>query len=362
MFKNKYLTLAIFILLIFLAIKQYNNDVKNGKIQGVRLEKKISESYEKVAQILKEYREVEKADNKDNWADELGINVKPLLKGENPGIFTEKAADMMQNFLRTKKGMEMFERLLLTPPDSDGSVDILGLNRSASIPYFNISRFDKKLGKGAPLECGQRVSFKYSARLQGTKEIHNVNEEKPEVTRIGDFKYIPGIEYSLIGMRAGGERDLIIPPSQAYGVGSKLFDDNLANKFVLAHIEVIRNLSKEPDYRGFNIASETEATGKDLILCGDRVKIEYQIFNQAMKPISNKLSKEIILGHYDLPIGIIKTIEGISSGEERRADLPKSVRNTYDGKESSFFNNLPPLPNDIILKIYSAKKIPLDEQ
>ena len=351
----------MFIVLIFLAIKQYNGEVKSGKIKGDPVEKKISESYEKVTQIIKEYREVEKSGEKENWADELGVNVKPLLKSKNPGIFTEKAAEMLQNFLRTRKGMELFERLLLTPPDSDGSVDILGMGRGASIPYFNISRFDKKLGTGAPVECGQKVSFKYSARLQGTKEIHSVNEENAEVTRVGDFKYIPGLEYALIGMRAGGERDIIIPPSQAYGVGSKFFDDNLSDKFVLTHIEVIKNLSKEPNYEGFNISSEKESSGTELMLCGDRVKIEYQVFNTEMKAISNKLTKEITLGHYDLPIGIIKAVDGMSPSEERRADLPRAMRKTFDGNQSSFFNNLPQLPDEIVVRIYSAKKLPIYE-
>jgi len=350
------------LVLIFLAAKQYNADVETGKIKGVTIEKTISESYGKIAEIIKEYREIDKeGSDKDNWADELGLNVKPLIKNQNPSIFAEKAADMLQNFMKTKKGMELFERLLLTPPSSDGTIDIIGLGRGASIPYFNISRFDKKLGTGSPLECGQKVSFKYSARLQGTKEIHSIFEEKPEITRIGDMKYIPGIEYYLIGMRPGGERDVIIPPSQAYGVGSKFFDDKLASKFILAHIELLKNFSKEPDYKAFNLSSEVPSSGKDLVICGDVVKIDYQVFDRNMKPISVRFSRDIMIGSHDLPIGIIKAVEGMSPEEVRRADIPRNLQKTFDGNSSSFFNNVPNLPSEIVVKIYSAKKLPLYE-
>ena len=349
------------LVLIFLGVRQYDSDVKTGKIKGDSVEKTISQSYGKIADIIKEYREVAAQGDKDNWADELGVNVKPLIKNQNPSIFAEKAADMLQNFMRTKKGMELFERLLLTPPSSDGSVDIIGLGRGASIPYFNISRFDKKLGTGSPLECGQQVVFKYSARLQGTKEIHSNFEEKPEVTRIGEFKYIPGIEYYLIGMRPGGERDVIIPPSQAYGVGSKFFDDQLASKFVLVHMEMLKNLSKEPDYKDFNLSSEAPSSGRDLALCGDKVKISYQVFNREMKPISGRFSRDIVIGGADLPIGISKALEGMSPEEVRRADIPRNLQKNFDGNRTAFFNNVPNLPDEIVVKIYSAKKLPLYE-
>jgi FKBP-type peptidyl-prolyl cis-trans isomerase 2 len=362
MIKNKYITFAAFLLLLFLGMKEYDSEVKSGQIQGNTIEKQVGDTYNKITQIIKEYRAIDKKESSgENWADELGINVKPLLQNQNPSIFAEKAADILQGLLRTQKGMELFERLLLTPPSSDGSVDILGLGRGESIPYFNISRFDKKIGTGAPLECGQRVSFKYSSKLQGTKEIHSMNNDKSEVTRIGDLKYIPGIEYYLIGMRKGGERDVVIPPSQAYGIGSKFFDDNLATKFLLTHIEVVDVLSKEPDFENFSISSEKLGSRTDLIICGDKVEIKYQVFNTKMQPLSKKLSKTIIVGHQDLPIGIIKTIEGMSAGEERRGDIPKHLRKTFDGKKSSFFDNISNIPDDIVVKIYAAQKIePID--
>jgi len=358
--RNKYITFIVAALIIFFAIKQHDEEVESGKIKGETFKSSISANVEKITEMVQEYRQVGKdSADKENWADEMGVQITPLLQSKNPSIFSEKVGDMIQTFLKTKKGMELFERLLVTPPSSDGSVDILGLGRSPTIPYFNISRHDKKIGTGAPFECGQKVSFRYSSKLQGKKEIHSI-EEKTETARIGQFKYIPGLEYNLIGMRAGGERDVIIPPSQAYGLGSKFFDDSLAAKFVFAHIEAVKDLSKEPDYSDFNLSSEN-ATGQDLLLCGDMVSIEYQIFNDEMRPLSPKMTKSLTIGGADLPIGVNKGVEGISRNEERRVDMPFALRKTFDGENSGFFSNIPNLPKNIVMKIYKAKKLPMYE-
>ena len=80
-----------------------------------------------------------------------------------------------------------------------------------------------------------------------------------------------------------------------------------------------------------------------------------------MKPISGRFSRDIVIGGADLPIGISKALEGMSPEEVRRADIPRNLQKNFDGNRTAFFNNVPNLPDEIVVKIYSAKKLPLYE-
>lgn len=77
---------------------------------------------------------------------------------------------------------------------------------------------DVKVGSGREVRKGDRVSVHYIGRTQDGSEFDNSYVRgEPFVFTVGDGKVIKGWDEGLIGMKVGGERILVIPPSLAYG-------------------------------------------------------------------------------------------------------------------------------------------------
>lgn len=77
---------------------------------------------------------------------------------------------------------------------------------------------DLKTGDGAVAQKGQEVTVHYTGWLQsGEKFDSSIDKQKPLSFTIGDGKVIPGWEEGVVGMKVGGERQLVIPPDLAYG-------------------------------------------------------------------------------------------------------------------------------------------------
>jgi hypothetical protein len=78
---------------------------------------------------------------------------------------------------------------------------------------------DLLVGKGAPVESGDRVRVLYTGTLDDGTVFDSTARRgnTPFVAPIGKGQLIKGWELGLIGMRAGGKRQLVIPPDLAYG-------------------------------------------------------------------------------------------------------------------------------------------------
>jgi FKBP-type peptidyl-prolyl cis-trans isomerase len=84
---------------------------------------------------------------------------------------------------------------------------------------------DLKAGTGAEARQGRRVSVHYTGWLyHPTKPDHKGRQfdssrdrGQPYDLTLGGGEVIPGWEEGLIGMKVGGQRRLVIPPSMAYG-------------------------------------------------------------------------------------------------------------------------------------------------
>jgi len=82
---------------------------------------------------------------------------------------------------------------------------------------------DVIVGKGDPAKSGDKVDVHYTGWLyengkRGTKFDSSVGKSPFPVT-IGQTRVIQGWTEGLQGMRAGGKRELIIPPNLGYGAG-----------------------------------------------------------------------------------------------------------------------------------------------
>lgn len=77
---------------------------------------------------------------------------------------------------------------------------------------------DIKVGTGPQVQEGDVVAVHYAGRLQDGTEFDNSRTRGAAFEfEVGGGQVIAGWEEGLIGMQAGGERILVIPPEKGYG-------------------------------------------------------------------------------------------------------------------------------------------------
>jgi FKBP-type peptidyl-prolyl cis-trans isomerase FkpA len=93
-------------------------------------------------------------------------------------------------------------------------VDLTQMERTSSGVYWR----ELVVGEGPQVTRGQRVSVHYAGFLpDGTPVDANAPPSAPYTFVLGQGRVIRGWEAGLLGMRAGGQRQLVIPPSEGYG-------------------------------------------------------------------------------------------------------------------------------------------------
>jgi FKBP-type peptidyl-prolyl cis-trans isomerase len=89
---------------------------------------------------------------------------------------------------------------------------------------------ERRSGTGDAAASGQRVQVHYTlSLLNGSVLESSCVPQSPITFDTGQQSVIPGFEQGVLGMRAGGVRRIIVPPSLAYGnsPGHALQDDTL---------------------------------------------------------------------------------------------------------------------------------------
>ncbi len=85
-------------------------------------------------------------------------------------------------------------------------------------PPVELVENDLVEGTGPAAEVGDEVAIHYvGVGYQSGKEFDSSWNRKPFTFRLGSGILIPGGEQGIKGMRAGGRRELIIPPQLGYG-------------------------------------------------------------------------------------------------------------------------------------------------
>ncbi len=87
-------------------------------------------------------------------------------------------------------------------------------------PPKQLKTKDLIVGTGAEAKTGSAVTVNYVGTLYSTgKEFDSSwKRNEPFPFTLGKGQVIPGWEQGVVGMKVGGRRELIIPPSLAYGV------------------------------------------------------------------------------------------------------------------------------------------------
>lgn len=99
---------------------------------------------------------------------------------------------------------------------------------------------DIKVGDGAEVKAGDKVSVHYIGTLQDGSEFDNSKKRGlPFEFTVGGGQVIKGWDEGLLGMKVGGQRILVIPPEKAYGAaGAGPIPPNSTLVFAIELLEV----------------------------------------------------------------------------------------------------------------------------
>ena len=95
----------------------------------------------------------------------------------------------------------------------------LGVNLAASTKTPNGAYYrDIVVGTGAVVASGQNISIRYTGWLSnGVQFDTNLSNANPLTFKVGAGEVIDGFDEGLVGVRVGGRRQIIVPPSLGYG-------------------------------------------------------------------------------------------------------------------------------------------------
>jgi FKBP-type peptidyl-prolyl cis-trans isomerase len=98
-------------------------------------------------------------------------------------------------------------------------VDLSKLRKTASGMYVG----DRRAGSGAQADSNKWVLVDYTAYLSTGQIVDDTRAKGGEARRVllGHKQVLPAWEEGLRGMRAGGRRIIVAPPSMAYGLPGK---------------------------------------------------------------------------------------------------------------------------------------------
>lgn len=93
-------------------------------------------------------------------------------------------------------------------------VDLSAMERTSTGVYFR----DLSVGQGPAARRGQQVGVHFAGFLPDGTPIDAVAPPSAPVEFVvGEGRVIRGWESGIVGMRVGGQRQLVIPAAQAYG-------------------------------------------------------------------------------------------------------------------------------------------------
>lgn len=88
----------------------------------------------------------------------------------------------------------------------------------SSKPSEELKIEDTKVGTGNAVKSGDTIVIHYKGTLEnGTQFDSSYDRGEPFETKIGVGEVIKGWDEGVVGMKVGGKRKLIIPPSLGYG-------------------------------------------------------------------------------------------------------------------------------------------------
>jgi FKBP-type peptidyl-prolyl cis-trans isomerase len=104
------------------------------------------------------------------------------------------------------------------PTDAVATSTATGSGDTSNQPVTSLQIVDQKVGTGAEAKAGDSVTVEYVGSLQdGTVFDSTQAHGQPFTFTLGVGQVIAGWDQGVAGMKVGGQRTLVIPPSLGYG-------------------------------------------------------------------------------------------------------------------------------------------------
>jgi len=89
-------------------------------------------------------------------------------------------------------------------------------------PPAQLESKDLIVGTGPAVKAGDKATVQYVGVAYSSKKVFDSSwsRNQPFQFTVGAGAVIPGWDHGVVGMQVGGRRELILPPSQAYGASS----------------------------------------------------------------------------------------------------------------------------------------------
>jgi len=180
-------------------------------------------------------------------------------------------------------------------------------------------------GKGPAVQAGDILTVHYTGKLLDGKVFDSSigkgadgKDKKPFQFIIGAGQVIKGWDQGLIGMKAGGKRELTIPSDLAYGDRGAGQDipPKAALKFDVELVKIDRIATK----------IVTPGKGEKVAKGGDSCELHYRLTDVDGKQIDSSYDRkqtfQIVLGQTRLISGFTAGVIGMKQGEKRQITVP----------------------------------------
>lgn len=215
---------------------------------------------------------------------------------------------------------------------------------------------DVKVGDGALAHVFDLVEVHYIGTLTSGKEFDSsVKKDKPFRFQLGIGQVIKGWDQGVLGMKVGGERNLVVPPDMAYGdreIGD-LIPANSTLKFNVKLIKIIPSAKVEVVTAGAGPAMSMT----DTLDCKVSIKL----------PDGSEIGNPKEISHLQFSIrsiaGLNQALVGIKAGEKRKVfigyDLAFGEKGfpAVDSPDRKAGSLIPPKA-DLNLEIEALKIVP----
>lgn len=174
-------------------------------------------------------------------------------------------------------------------------------------------------GKGPAVQIGDILTVDYTGKLVDGKVFDSsVGKDKKFQFIVGAGQVIKGWDQGLLGMKAGGKRELTIPSSLAYGDNGagETIPPKATLKFDVELIKIDRIAAK----------IITPGKGDKVAKAGDSCELHYRLTDTSGKQIDSSYDRkqtfQIILGQTRLITGFTAGVLGMKQGEKRQITVP----------------------------------------
>lgn len=210
----------------------------------------------------------------------------------------------------------------ITAPDGDAPADL--------------EIVDLTEGDSDALEVGDHAVVDYIGALFDDGTVFDASYGKsPFVVEVGAGSVIQGWDKGLVGMKVGGQRQLVIPADQAYGSQAR---GAIPADAPLIFIIELRNVLRPPTdiapieggtATAVNVSDESEGEG-DEALDGSSVQFHYVVADAATGAVLSSSWTQgslvtLVIGGGQAAEGWDQALLGVKPGTRRRVEAPSAL-------------------------------------